>query len=100
MARLWDLFPVIRDHYYHPAFEGSYSIKAVLPAVVPSLGYDDLDIQEGGMAAQVYYQMVFDETDLMEKARLKEALLHYCERDTLAMLELRQALYRKVTAGC
>jgi predicted RecB family nuclease len=100
MARLWDLFPVIRDHYYHPAFEGSYSIKAVLPAVVPSLGYGDLDIQEGGMAAQVYYQMVFDETDLMEKARLKEALLHYCKRDTLAMLELRRALYRKVTVGC
>jgi predicted RecB family nuclease len=100
MARLWDLFPVIRDHYYHPAFEGSYSIKAVLPAVVPSLGYGDLDIQEGGMAAQVYHHMVFDETDLMEKARLMESLLHYCERDTLAMLELRRALYRKVTAGC
>jgi hypothetical protein len=91
---------VIRDHYYHPAFEGSYSIKAVLPAVVPSLGYGDLDIQEGGMAAQIYHHMVFDETDLMEKARLMESLLHYCERDTLAMLELRRALYRKVTAGC
>ncbi|WP_447983383.1 DUF2779 domain-containing protein [Nitrospira sp. Nam74] len=100
MARLWDLFPVIRDHYYHPAFEGSYSIKAVLPAVVPSLGYGDLDIQEGGMAAQIYYQMVFDEMDLIEKVRLKEALLHYCKRDTLAMLELRRALYRKAVGGC
>ena len=36
IARLWDLHLVIRDHYYHPAFDGSYSIKAVLPAVVQS----------------------------------------------------------------
>ncbi|MDQ6733793.1 MAG: DUF2779 domain-containing protein [Nitrospirota bacterium] len=100
MTRLWDLFPVIRDHYYHPAFEGSYSIKSVLPAVVPSLSYGDLEIQEGAMAAQVYYQMVFDETDLMEKARMKDALMHYCGRDTLAMVELRRALYHKVMAGC
>ncbi len=100
LARLWDLFPVIRDHYYHPAFEGSYSIKSVLPAVVPELGYGDLDIQEGGMAAQAYYRMVFDDTDLIEKVRLKEALLHYCGRDTLAMVQLRRALYQKVVAGC
>jgi hypothetical protein len=100
MTRLWDLFPVIRDHYYHPAFEGSYSIKSVLPAVVPSLSYGDLEIQEGAMAAQVYYHMVFDETDLMEKARMKDALMHYCGRDTLAMVELRRALYHKVMAGC
>lgn len=100
MARLWDLFPVIRDHYYHPDFEGSYSIKAVLPAVVPSLSYGDLEIQEGAMAAQVYHQMVFDEMDLIEKARMKEALMRYCGRDTLAMVELRRALYHKVLAGC
>lgn len=98
MARLWDLFPVIREHYYHPEFNGTYSIKAVLPAVIPTLSYEDLEIQEGGMAARSYYQMVFEETDLMEKARLKEALMHYCGRDTLAMLELRRALYRKVNA--
>ena len=41
IARLWDLHVVIRDHYYHPAFDGSYSIKAVLPAVVPSLSYEE-----------------------------------------------------------
>jgi hypothetical protein len=40
--------------------------------------------------------MVFEETDLMEKARLKEALMRYCERDTLAMLELRRVLSEKV----
>jgi predicted RecB family nuclease len=95
IARLWDLFPIIRDHYYHPAFGGSYSIKSVLPAMVPALAYDDLAIKEGGHAASQYYRMVFVETDWVERAAIEEALLRYCERDTLAMVELRRALQEK-----
>jgi len=95
VSRLWDLFPIIRDHYYHPAFGGSYSIKSVLPAIVPSLAYDDLAIQEGGHAASQYYRMVFVETDWVEQATIEEALLRYCARDTLAMVELRRALMEK-----
>lgn len=93
--RLWDLLPVIKDHYYHPAFNGSYSIKSVLPAIVPSLGYGDLAIQEGGHAAAEYYRMVFVETDWVEREAIREALLRYCARDTLAMVELRRALRGK-----
>ncbi|MER3424723.1 MAG: hypothetical protein C4293_17370, partial [Nitrospiraceae bacterium] len=95
VARLWDLFLVIRDCYYHPAFNGSFSIKSVLPAMVPSLSYDDLEIREGGVAAREYYRMVFEETDWVEKVRIREALLNYCARDTLAMLEVRRALEEK-----
>ncbi|HXV68494.1 MAG TPA: DUF2779 domain-containing protein [Nitrospira sp.] len=95
IRRLWDLFPVIRDHYYHPAFGGSYSIKAVLPAVVPALDYGDLAIREGGSAAQEYYRMVFKEMDWVERAAIKQALLEYCKRDTLAMMELRRGLREK-----
>ena len=95
VGRLWDLFPIIRDHYYHPAFGGSYSIKSVLPAMVPSLAYDDLAIKEGGHAASQYYRMVFVETDWVERANIQEALLAYCKRDTLAMVELRRALKEK-----
>ncbi len=99
MARLWDLLPVIQEQYYHPQFGGSFSIKSVLPALVPSLGYGDLEIREGGMAAQHYYRMVFEETDWVEKERIREALLNYCRRDTLAMLELRKALFGKVVGS-
>jgi predicted RecB family nuclease len=95
IKRLWDLHPIIKDHYYHPAFQGSYSIKSVLPAVVPSLGYDDLVIREGGQAASEYYRMVFVETDWIEQTTIKEALLRYCARDTLAMVELRRVLGEK-----
>jgi hypothetical protein len=95
LKRLWDLLPVIRGHYYHPDFNGSYSIKSVLPAVVPSLGYDDLMIQAGGQAAAEYYRMVFVETDWVEQAAVRESLLRYCARDTLAMVELRRVLKQK-----
>jgi Domain of unknown function(DUF2779) len=99
IKRIWDLFPVIRDHYYHPAFQGSYSIKSVLPAVVPSLGYDDLTIREGGQAASQYYRMVFVENDWVEQASIREALLRYCARDTMAMVELRRVLREKADSG-
>jgi hypothetical protein len=97
--RLWDLHPVIKEHYYHPAFRGSYSIKAVLPAMVPALSYRDLLIQEGGQAASEYYRMVFVEEDWIEQVKIKEALLQYCARDTVAMLELRRALKEKAAGA-
>jgi len=92
IRRLWDLLPIIRDQYYHPRFEGSFSIKTVLPALVPDLTYADLEIREGGMAAQSYLRMVFEETDWIEKTRLREALMRYCARDTRALVEIRKAL--------
>jgi Domain of unknown function(DUF2779) len=96
VKRIWDLHPIVRDHYYHPQFDGSYSLKEILPALVPSMGYDDLAIKEGGHAASQYYRMVFVETDWIEREKIQEALLAYCKRDTLAMVELRRALKEKV----
>jgi predicted RecB family nuclease len=98
IKRLWDLHPIIKDHYYHPAFQGSYSIKSVLPAVVPTMGYDDLAIREGGQAASEYYRMVFVETDWIERTSIRDALLRYCARDTMAMVELRRVLGEKANS--
>jgi len=95
VQRIWDLHPIVRDHYYHPLFNGSYSLKEILPALIPSLRYDDLAIKEGGQAASEYYRMVFVETDWVERVAIEEALLRYCARDTLAMVELRRALMEK-----
>lgn len=92
IARLWDLLTVVKDHYYHPAFAGSFSIKSVLPALVPDLSYGDLEIREGGTAARAYQRMIFEETDWVERERLRDALLQYCERDTLALVAVRKAL--------
>jgi CRISPR/Cas system-associated exonuclease Cas4 (RecB family) len=99
-ARLWDLHPVVRAHYYHPDFEGSYSIKAVLPALVPALAYDDLEIQEGTMASVQFARMAFGDGDAAVKAQIRTALLAYCARDTLAMVEIRRALREKTARPC
>ena len=90
--RLWDLLEVLQEHYYHPAFKGSFSMKSVLPALVPSLGYDDLEIREGASASVFYHRMVFVESDWVERQRIAHALHDYCARDTLGMVELRKAL--------
>jgi hypothetical protein len=39
--RIVDLQPIVRECVYHREFGGSFSLKAVLPALVPGLGYDD-----------------------------------------------------------
>jgi len=59
IARLKDLMiPFQQKWYYTPAMKGSYSIKSVLPALVPELTYKDLEIQNGGSASSIFVQMV------------------------------------------
>jgi hypothetical protein len=51
VIRLKDLMmPFQKKWYYTPEMKGSYSIKFVLPALVPELSYDELEIKEGGTA--------------------------------------------------
>jgi hypothetical protein len=95
ISRLWDLLPVLQRHYYHPQFGGSFSIKSVLPALAPDLDYANLEIRDGAQAALAYERMMFRDPDDDERARLRAALLEYCTRDTLAMVEIRKALHQK-----
>ena len=90
-ARLFDLLPVVRNTYYHPEFRGSFSIKSVLPVLVPGMGYGDLAIPDG-QTASVHYMQALGSTDRGERRRTFGNLRAYCERDTLAMVRLRDAL--------
>ena len=96
LDRLWDLNKVISDHYYHPEFHGSLSIKKVLPVLVPELSYSELEIQEGGAAARLYLEALDSEDDVFKNG-IFTALREYCGLDTLAMLKLRAALYDRAT---
>ena len=87
-----DLLPVIRDNLYHPDFGGSFSLKKVLPALVPSLTYDDLEIRDGATASAELLRLMFGATDAGEPDKLRQALLAYCERDTAAMVALANQL--------
>lgn len=85
--RIVDLLRIVQDHVAHPDFQGSFSMKAVAPAVAPDAAtYDDLDIADGGAASAAFYRIVADPT-LAPEARdeLRECLLRYCARDTLAL---------------
>ena len=91
--RFLDLLEVIRSFYYHPDFHGSYSLKAVFPALVPGAGYRDLAIQDGGQASLTFTQMIAAETEEDEREGHREALLEYCKRDTEAMVRVFDALH-------
>lgn len=87
--RVVDLLPVARDHYYHPSQQGSWSIKAVLPALCPDLNYGDLDgVQDGGMAMEAFLEAQAPETTPARKSQLEQQLLEYCALDTYAMVRL------------
>ena len=90
--RAIDLLRIIRGSYYHPDFHGSFSIKSVLPALVPDLAYDDLEIPEGLAATSAYARLIAGDTPKSEEAKIREALLAYCERDTEAMVRIYEAL--------
>ena len=87
LDRVVDLLPMTNSHFYHPSMQGSWSIKAVLPAIAPELDYANLDGVAGGIAAQVAYaEAINAETTPERKAQLEKALREYCSRDTEAMV--------------
>ncbi|MBM4364576.1 MAG: DUF2779 domain-containing protein [Deltaproteobacteria bacterium] len=99
--RIVDFQPILRHHYYHPELRGSFSMKAVLGAACPDLGYGDLAIADGFTAARAWLRMVDARTSREERERLETHLLAYCARDSLAMVKVREALMRRggITSG-
>lgn len=91
--RLFDLLPVTRTNYYHPSQHGSWSIKAVLPAVAPDLSYAMLEgVQNGGMAMDAYLEAIHPDTAPDRHTEIHRQLLAYCGLDTFAMVRLWQFL--------
>ncbi len=93
-GQLVDLRQIFADqHFVHPDFRGSTSIKAVLPVLVPELSYKDLAIQEGATASEQWWKMVAVETPAGERAAIAAALRDYCKRDTFAMYAIWKKLH-------
>lgn len=91
-SNLIDLaYPFQKRFLYHWQFNGSYSIKSVLPVLVPELGYDKMDIHDGEMAGLAYARMQ-KSSDQQEIEQIRKALLEYCGLDTFAMVKLLEAL--------
>ena len=97
LDRIFDLLPVVKEHFYHPRMEGSFSIKKVLPVVAPELDYATLgEVQEGTAAQVAYLYATLDPNTTPErKADLEAKLRVYCRQDTWAMVEVAYFLARQ-----
>ena len=94
IGRIEDLMmPFQKKYYYTPEMQGSYSIKAVLPALVPKLSYEGMDIADGGTASAAFESLYFEE-DVFRINEIRENLLKYCGMDTLAMVEILNVLQK------
>jgi hypothetical protein len=85
------MVPFKKRCVYRWQMRGSYSIKEVLPAMVPELSYEGLEIANGMAAMQAYHEMCALE-DPVALAGLRRAMLEYCRLDTLAMVRVLRVL--------
>jgi hypothetical protein len=83
--------PFRRRDIYHWRMNGSYSLKSVLPVLVPEMTYEGLEISDGEMASQAYFTMG-EMSDPAELSRLRKALLEYCRQDTLGLVRLLEKM--------
>lgn len=94
-GRVEAILPTIRDlmvpfrdkAIYHWQFDGSYSLKVVLPALVPELGYDGMEVSNGEEASQTWLRLRSG-VSAEEREQLRTALLSYCYLDTWAMVKI------------
>jgi predicted RecB family nuclease len=94
-CRLWDLLPVVRNHVYHPALRGSFSLKAALPALVPEMTYEGMEVPNGQAAGIAWESLIRGDSSESERQAKRRALLDYCGQDTLALVRLLEALQNR-----
>jgi hypothetical protein len=85
-----DLLPVVRNHVYHPDFRGSFGIKDVVPALLPDMTYDDLDVSDGQAASFLLESLLCRPAELSagDREALRQQLVAYCNHDTAVMVRL------------
>jgi hypothetical protein len=93
---LVDLYAPFRNFdYYHPAQNGSASIKDVLPAVTGK-SYKGMAIAHGGDASLAFLSLIYGDMPDVEKQVVRANLEKYCGLDTEGMIwivnELRDLL--------
>lgn len=91
--RIKDLMtPFSKGWFVDKEFMGSASLKKVLPVLVDTLSYHDLDIREGGSAQAIWMETFLNEGNKEQKEKIIKNLLEYCKLDTLAMVEIWKVL--------
>ncbi len=93
-AKLIDLLPLVRGNVYHRGFHGSFSLKSVLPALVPEESYAHLTVADGYTAATALEAYLLEPEAMSDAEREKTRLdlLAYCKQDTWSLVVLARAL--------
>jgi len=88
--RMLDLEDIFKEYYVDARFDGSTSIKKVLPIICPHLNYDSLNVQNGSSAMEAWQKMINAEPATADN--IANELLKYCKLDTFAMVEIYRFL--------
>lgn len=90
--------PFRKSHFVHPKFRGSWSIKSVLPVLVPDMTYDNMAVAHGGEAQLAYFNLMYGKPTDSDRRKIIRDLRDYCRQDTLAMVKILHVLKQK--AAC
>ena len=85
--RTIDLEDIFKGGYVDIEFGGSTSIKKVLPAIIPDLSYDNMEVANGTDAMEAFTRML-NISSVIEKGKLRDKMLNYCKLDTMAMVKI------------
>lgn len=91
---------------YKSSMQGSYSLKKVVPAMIPELAdaYNDLNIGNGAQANLAFLQLLRqqenananladDEEFMSRRSQIRHDLLEYCKLDTYVMVKLIEEMH-------
>lgn len=93
LERIVDLMkPFQQRAYLHPKFKGRYSIKNVLPALIPDMTYKGMTVANGGDAQIAYLNILSGKLSPEAVAQTRKDLIAYCGQDTLAMVKILEHL--------
>jgi Domain of unknown function(DUF2779) len=95
-GRLLDLMTPFRRFWIHDARQqGSCSLKNILPVLTTST-YEGMAIADGRRAMTEFERVVFGEVEAAEKERVMQELRDYCCQDTMALVDVLDALWKMV----
>ena len=85
--RTVDLEDLFKEGYVDIKFQGSTSIKKVLPVLAPDLSYAGMEVENGTDAMEAWQRLVSLPKG-SQKNELRKSMLEYCKLDTLAMVRI------------
>lgn len=90
--RFVDLETIVRKEFYHPACNGSISLRSMFLALGGSNGYDHLGIADDDNAGAAFSFMAMGKYANDGSKMIKRKLLDYSKQNTLALVQVHQKL--------